>query len=160
LRNDSHVDPVLLTIVDEGNAFIVLLDAIDCDGRAGAYGSRLRHGDVVDRLSVAVVYVEGVPVRRKARANVDHIAELAQVEDNIDGTGGAGLEHDSSAHELLEAGMLAGDLVLPRVQERNGIHAALIRLNGGDLAGGDASGHYLSARNHGAGAVLDGSRNS
>ena len=59
----SHLDQVLLTVVNKGNRLVGSLDAIHGHTRLAS----LQNGDVVDCFPVPVVHLERPPIRREAR---------------------------------------------------------------------------------------------
>jgi hypothetical protein len=63
---NSHLDSVLVTIINKGNRLAALLNAVD--GHDGpAVGACLQDGDMVDGFPVPVVYRERIPLFRQAR---------------------------------------------------------------------------------------------
>jgi hypothetical protein len=66
-HGDAHLDLVFLTVVNQGNKVILLVDAINAHRRLAILGRRALDGDVVDRLPIPVVPGEARPIRREAR---------------------------------------------------------------------------------------------
>src|SRR5208337_3940710 len=69
----SHLYRVFPVVVNTGNSLVVLLDAINCHTHFIITGLRLHNGNVVDRLAIAVVHLERLPVRREARSKTQFI---------------------------------------------------------------------------------------
>jgi hypothetical protein len=68
-----YLDPVFLMVVNKRDGLIVLVDAIHAHAHLTIRGRRLQDIDVVDRLPIAVVHLEALPVRREARHKTQFI---------------------------------------------------------------------------------------
>ena len=62
-----HLCPVFLVVVDQRDGLVVLLNAIHGHAHLAILRRRLQHRYVVDRLPIAVVDLEPLPLRRQAR---------------------------------------------------------------------------------------------
>lgn len=59
----SHLDGVLLSIINKGNSFIILRNAIHGHSRPAPGGVGLQDSDVIESLPIPVVYLERLPIR-------------------------------------------------------------------------------------------------
>ena len=66
----SHLDRVFLTVVNQGNSRVVLLDAVNRHTRS-ARG--LPDDNVIDRLPIPVVNLELLPISRQVRRNMQSV---------------------------------------------------------------------------------------
>jgi hypothetical protein len=62
-----HLDGVFQSVVNEGYAVVLALDAIDGHSRPPVAHGCLQDVDVVDRLPIPVVHPESLPFRGEAR---------------------------------------------------------------------------------------------
>jgi hypothetical protein len=74
---NSHLDSVLVTIINKGNRLTALLNAVD-DHDGPAVGARLQDGDMVDGFPVPVVYRERISFFRQARLDAQLVCFPAQ----------------------------------------------------------------------------------
>ena len=77
------------TVVHQGNRLAVLPDAVHRQPRAATLfttfaGTGLHDGDVVDRLPVAVVDLQRIPVRRQAGRDMQPVRFQPQAEEGFD----------------------------------------------------------------------------
>ncbi len=69
----SHLDRVFLTVVNQGNSRVVLLDAVDRHPRPATAARQMLDDNVVDRLPIAVVNLELLPISRQVRRNMQSV---------------------------------------------------------------------------------------
>jgi hypothetical protein len=77
----AHLDPVFLMVVSEKDALILLLNAIHGHAHVAIPGRRLQDRDVVDRLPIAVVHREPLPIRRQARCKTQFIRFTSEAQE-------------------------------------------------------------------------------
>ena len=69
----SHLDRVFLTVVNQGNSLVVLLDTVDRHTRPATSVRRMLDSNVVDSLPIPVVNPELLPISGKARRKMQFV---------------------------------------------------------------------------------------
>jgi hypothetical protein len=79
-RAYSQLDRVVPAVVDHCNSRSGQFDAIDRQPLPAVGNGRLQDGDVVDRLPIPVMHLEGLPVRRHARGKMQFVCLESQAQ--------------------------------------------------------------------------------